>query len=70
MNAIDTTTAPGRELAGILREQARRAALVKGQAADGVIRLPSMGSVRRGMARQTRLDDLRAADLEPLAVGR
>lgn len=68
MNILDTTTPPGRELAGILESQARRVGLLKAQ--GGGIRVPSLSTLRRGMARQSRLDDLRAAALEPLALDR
>lgn len=70
MNILDAATPAGRELALILEGQARRASTLKGQAGLGALRLPSMSAVRRGMARQSRLDDLRAAALEPLALDR
>lgn len=70
MNAIDGSTGPGRELLSILEGQARRIGMLKTQASMGALRLPSLSGVRRGSARQVRLDDLRIAALEPLAVGR
>ena len=70
MNALDSSTPAGRELASIFAGQARMASTLKTQAGIGALRLPSLSSVRRGMARQSRLDQLRVAALEPLALDR
>lgn len=70
MNILDAATPAGRELASILEGQARRAETLKDQACRGALRLPSMSGVRRGMARQSRLDDLRAVFLEGVAATR
>lgn len=70
MNILDAATPAGQELASILEGQARRASTLKAQAGLGALRLPGLSTLRRGIARQTRLDDLRVAALEPIAVGR